>query len=110
MSISNEVSSLESQLESLAAENKVLNNARIINEFEISSLRKLNEKLQAERDAALDSAAQMKVILDQAGAAIVSGMSRFHAAKRVDQEALMTDDPMPLFLEKAANGADPSAH
>lgn len=100
MSVANEVSSLESQLESLQSENRLLNNSRILNEFELSELRRNNAKLQSERDAALDSASQMKVILDQAGAAIVHGMNRFGAAKRTTQETeLQVGDGKPLFLE-----------
>lgn len=101
MSVSNEVSSLESQLESLQSENRLLNNARIINEFELSELRRANARLQSERDAALDSASQMKVILDQAGAAIVQGMNKFHATKRASQETELqvNGGAAPLFLE-----------
>lgn len=103
MSISNEVSSLESENESLKAENKILNNSRIINEFELSTLRRANERLQAERDEARDSAAQMKVILDQAGAAIVQGMNKFHSARRATQEVNLQvgESDRPLFLENS---------
>jgi hypothetical protein len=100
MTISNEVQSLESQNESLQAENRLLNNARILNEFELSELRRANARLQSERDAAMDSASQMKVILDQAGAAIVQGMNRFYGGLRLKQEeALIDSTSTPLFLQ-----------
>jgi hypothetical protein len=108
MTISNEVQSLESQNESLQAENRLLNNARILNEFELSELRRANARLQSERDAALDSASQMKVILDQAGAAIVQGMNKFHATKRTAQEENLQvgNGASPLFLEGAGEGTE----
>lgn len=102
MNLSNEVSSLESRVESLSAENQVLNNSRVINECENAQLRLANHRLQAERDAALETAAQLKIILDQAGAAIVHGMNRFNAVKRNSQEEQLENDEKPLFLTEAA--------
>jgi hypothetical protein len=99
---------LESQVESLTAENEILNRARSMTEFEVETLRKANERLQAERDAALDASSQMKIILDQAGAAIVQGMQKFHVVRKASperlklQEEALMDGPAPRFLEQAA--------
>lgn len=102
MNVSNEVASLESMVESLTSENKILTNTRVINECELAQLRLQNHKLQAERDQAIETAAQLKVILDQAGAAIVHGMKAFQSVKRASQEAQLTNgEDKPLFLEKA---------
>lgn len=106
MNVSNEVASLESLVESLSAENKMLNNSRIINESELGQLRLANHKLQAERDSALQTAAQLKTILDQAGAAIVHGLNKFQSVKRADQEEQLGiangHDKPPLFLAEHA--------
>src|ERR1700678_720585 len=86
-SVTNEVAELESLVESLQAENRILSNAKVLNEFELSELRRTCEKLQSERDQARDAMTQMKLILDEAGAAIVHGMKRFYAVQRPEQVA-----------------------
>jgi hypothetical protein len=100
-SITNDVAELESLVESLTAENRILHNTKVQNEFELFELRRSQEKMAAERDQALDAAARMKVILDQAGAAIVHGMRQYHATRRlaVNSDQNNEEDP-PLFLQK----------
>lgn len=99
-SITNDVAELESLVESLQAENRILHNAKVQNEFQIFELQRSNEKLAMERDHALDTSARMKVILDQAGAAIVHGMKAFHEVNRERQTREITkDEGLPLFLQ-----------
>ena len=104
-SITNDVAELESLVESLTAENRILHNTKVQNEFELFELRRSQEKMAAERDQALDAAARMKVILDQAGAAIVHGMKAFHEVNRERQtQRLEKDEGLPLFLEREEGG------
>ena len=80
-SVTSDVAELESLVESLTAENRILSNTRVQNEFEITVLRHRNSILQDERDKSRDAMTQMKMILDEAGAAIVHGMKRFQAVQ-----------------------------
>lgn len=99
-SITNDVAELESLVESLKVENRLLHNTKVQNEFELFELRRSNDKLQMERDDARESCSAMKLILDQAGAAIVHGMKAYHAANRERQEEILAgEEGKPLFLE-----------
>lgn len=103
-SITNDVAELESLVESLQAENRILHNAKVQNEFEIFELRRANDKLQLERDQARENCSTMKLILDQAGAAIVHGMRAFHSAQREAEERLENGEEKPLFLQDKPEG------
>ena len=108
-SITNDVAELESLVESLQAENRILHNAKVQNEFQIFELQRSVEKLSAERNHALDASARMKVILDQAGAAIVHGMKAFHEVNRERQtKELANDEGMPLFLNGRSSQSEDS--
>jgi hypothetical protein len=102
-SITNDVAELESLVESLQAENRILHNTKVQHEFELFELRQNNKKLQLERDQARDACTTMKLILDEAGAAIIHGMKRFREISR-DRQAkdLEKGEGLPLFLEKEA--------
>ncbi len=99
-SITNDVAELESLVESLQAENRILHNTKVQNEFELFELRRANGKLQTDRDQSRDACTAMKLILDEAGAAIVHGMKRFHEVSRQKQsQPIENDDGLPLFLQ-----------
>jgi hypothetical protein len=100
-SITNDVAELESLVESLQAENRILHNTKVQHEFELFELRQGNKKLQLERDQARDACTTMKLILDEAGAAIIHGMKRFREISRERQQKdIDRDEKLPLFLDR----------
>lgn len=101
MNLANEISSMESELESLRSENHVLKNNKAIIEFENESLRRALAKTQADRDNFMRRAEAIKSLLDQTGASLVSGINKYHESERELQERRLAegeDDAMPMFL------------
>lgn len=78
MNLANEVSSLVSELESLRCTNETLKNANSILEFENTQLHKALDKALSERDHHMLKKAELKTLLDQTGAQLVSGIKKFH--------------------------------
>ena len=98
MNLANEISTLESEVESLRATTETMKHANAILEFENSQLRGALEKVQGERDHHMIKKAELKTLLDQCGASLVAGIAKFHEQNRAEQlEGLRTDEP-PKFL------------
>lgn len=98
MNLANEISTLMSELESLRSGTETLKHTAAILEFENQQLRGALEKVKAERDHHMTKKAELKTLLDQCGASLVSGIAKFHEQNRAEQlEGLRTDEP-PKFL------------
>lgn len=101
MNLANEISSLESELQSLRSENDVLKHNKAIIEFENESLRRSLAKAQADRDNFMRRAEKIKSLLDTTGASLVSGINQYHESERELQERQLADGDdgrMPMFL------------
>jgi len=106
MNLANEISSMESELQSLRSENDILKHNKAIIEFENESLRRALAKTQADRDNFMRRAEAIKSLLDQTGASLVSGIKKYHESERelqARQLAEADNDAMPMFL---TNGSD----
>ncbi len=102
MNLANEISSLMSELESLRATTETLKHTNAILDFENSQLRGALDKANAERDHHMVKKAELKTLLDQTGASLVAGITKFHEQSRAEQlEGMRQDDP-PKFLTKPA--------
>lgn len=105
MNLSQEVATLETEVTSLRADVEMRKQHQAVLEWENSSLRAAVAKLQAERDHALQGRDEVKVLLDQTGAALVSGIQKFHATQRVLQNDMKLEeehDPPPKFISDAS--------
>ena len=89
MNLVNEISTLQTELESLRAENKILRENKIIADFELDQLRRRLAQVEAQRDAHLSGKTRLKTILDQAGQQLVSGINQFNNEARVEQTELI---------------------
>jgi len=94
----NELSSLESELESLRAECKILRESKIILDFENDQLRRRLQSVEEQRDGHLAGKVRLKTILDQAGQHLVQGIQRYNEEMR---EAIGVVEE-PRMLERAA--------
>ncbi|MCA1452879.1 hypothetical protein I6F35_06540 [Bradyrhizobium sp. BRP22] len=104
MNLANEISSMETELQSLRSENELLKHNKAIIEFENESLRRALAKTQADRDNYMRRAEAIKSLLDQTGSNLVSGIERYHQSERELQARQLADgndDDLPKFL---ANG------
>ncbi|WP_063685601.1 hypothetical protein [Bradyrhizobium stylosanthis] len=116
MNLANEISSLETELQSLRTENEVLKSNKAIIEFENDSLRRQVTKVNAERDNLMRRAESIKSLLDQIGGSLMLGLRKFHDNERDIAAAQLTaeTDDMPMFLAQArSNGhaeADKTEH
>lgn len=113
MNLTNEISSLESEVQSLRSENEVYKHNKAIIEFENENLRRALAKSQAERDNLLRRAEAIKSLLDQTGANLVSGMNRYHESERELQERQLASeqgDSKPLFLSNGRTAANGNGH
>src|SRR5262245_58806128 len=104
MNIANEVSSMQSELESLRAENHILKRSNEMLEFETDQLRKALAKAQSERDHHMLKKSELKALLDGAGSFLVSGIKKYHEGVVQEQIAeVVPEPPAPLRLaDKAA--------
>jgi hypothetical protein len=105
MNLSQEVATLETEVVSLRADVEMRKQHQAILEWENTSLRAALAKLQAERDHALQGRDEVKVLLDQTGAALVSGIQKFHATQRTlqqDRQLGEDDEPPPKFISDAS--------
>jgi len=82
MNLVNEISSIESELESLRAECKVLRESKIILEFENDQLKRRLAAVEEQRDGHLAGKVRLKTLLDQAGQHLVSGINRYNDEMR----------------------------
>jgi regulator of replication initiation timing len=105
MNLANEVSTMQSELESLRAENHVLKQTHNLLDFENDQLRKALAKSNAERDHHMVKKGELKALLDSAGSLLVSGVRKYHDGIIAEQEAAMDVDTQAgelLFLKPAA--------
>jgi regulator of replication initiation timing len=82
MNLVNEISSIESELESLRAECKMLREAKLILEFENDQLKRRLAAVEEQRDGHLAGKVRLKTLLDQAGQHLVSGINRYNDEMR----------------------------
>jgi chromosome segregation ATPase len=103
MNLANEISSLETELQSLRTENEVLKSNKAITEFENESLRRQVAKVNAERDNLMRRAEAIKSLLDQIGGSLMLGLRKFHDNERDIATAQLTAETgdMPMFLAQA---------
>ena len=97
MNLSAELSSIETELESLRTEVKILREAKIVADFELDQLRRRDEHLTEKCDFLIASNAELKTIVDQAGANLVSSIQKYHERRR---EPVAQDDTR--LIERAA--------
>ena len=94
MNVSQEVSSMETELVSLRADVDMRKQREAVLEWEIDSLKKSLNATTAERDTYRRRADSIKVLLDQTGAALVSGIQKYHASEREVQLAAQGEPPI----------------
>ncbi|KRQ99244.1 hypothetical protein [Bradyrhizobium valentinum] len=98
MNLTNEISALESQVQMLLAENESFRHTLSVMEFEREQLTRRCSTLQRERDNYMRRAEQIKILLDQTGANLVTGLHKYHAAERelAERDAIRLDElPAP---------------
>ena len=86
MSLAQDISAIETEVETLRAENNVQRQHIGVLEFENEQLRRANDRVMAERDIFLRRSEAIKGLLDQTGAMLVSSMRKFHESERDLQE------------------------
>lgn len=86
MSLAHDISAMETEVETLRAENSVQRQHIGVLEFENEQLRRSNDKIMAERDVFLRRSEAIKGLLDQTGAMLVNSMRKFHESERELQE------------------------
>jgi regulator of replication initiation timing len=99
MNLINELSTLESELESLRSENKILRENKILLDFENDQLKRRLSNVEEQRDKNLAGKVRLKTILDQAGQHLVSGIQRYNEEMR---EAIGVVTEAPRMLERVA--------
>jgi regulator of replication initiation timing len=100
MNLINELSSMESELESLRAEAKILREAKLILEFENDQLKRRLSAVEEQRDGHLAGKVRLKTLLDQAGQHLVSGINRFNDEMRESIGSAKAEEPR--LIERAA--------
>ena len=110
MNLANEVSSMESEIESLRAENELLKQHKAVIEFENDQLKRTNARLHTERDTFMRRAEQIKVLLDQTGASLVQGINKYHESERDLARVQQSGDSetIPLFLTGGHTQGEPN--
>jgi predicted RNase H-like nuclease (RuvC/YqgF family) len=82
MSMANEISSLESEMQSLRAENETLKHNKAIIDFENEGLRQALAKANIERDNFMRRSEALKALLDLTGNGLIAGLNKYHDAER----------------------------
>jgi regulator of replication initiation timing len=90
---------MESELESLRSENKILRENKILLDFENDQLKRRLTAVEAQRDSNLAGKVRLKTILDQAGQHLVSGIQRYNEEMR---DSIGVASEAPRMLESAA--------
>lgn len=91
MNLANEVSSMQSELESLRSENHILKRELEVTQFENDQLRKALDKAQGERDHHMTKKGELKALLDAAGNLLVNGVRKYHEATLQEVDLLQLD-------------------
>lgn len=92
MSLAHEISAMETEIETLRAENNVQRQHIGVLEFENEQLRRANARIMGERDVFLRRSESIKGLLDQTGAMLVNSMRKFHESERELQEQQQGSD------------------
>ncbi len=99
MNLANEISTLQSELESLRSEAKIARERVIVLEFENDQLKRRLVATEVERNSHLSGKVRLKTLLDQAGQHLVSGIKRYNDETRDEQYATMTEaEPPPMMI------------
>lgn len=106
MNIANEVSSMQSELESLRADNHVLKRQNEMLEFEKDQLTKALTKAQAERDHHMVKKGELKALLDGAGNFLVSGLRKYHDEIVETQKVQVLGDAVAPQLQIVGKAAE----
>lgn len=104
MNLANEVSSMETELASLRAENDILRKHQDLADFENEQLRRALAKCQGERDNYMRRAEAIKTLLDQTGASLVNSIRKYHESEREmqDQAQIGDDVEKPKYLSNGS--------
>jgi predicted RNase H-like nuclease (RuvC/YqgF family) len=93
---------METELVSLRADVDMRKQREAVLEWEIDSLKKLLTATTTERDTYRRRADSIKVLLDQTGAALVSGIQKYHASEReIQEQTLVTQGEQPIMITNA---------
>lgn len=106
MNLANEISTMQTEIESLRADNEALKHSKAILDFEVESLRRQLAKSNVDRDNLLRRSEAIKCLLDQTGASLMHGLQKFHDTER----ALGEGAEMQFLPKTGANGAATSEH
>lgn len=82
MSLAQDISSMETEIEQLRRENDIQRQHIGIMEFENEQLRRSIDKALAERDIFLRRGEAMRALLDTTGAMLVNSIKKFHDSER----------------------------
>jgi regulator of replication initiation timing len=93
---------MQSEVESLRADNNVLKRANEMLQFENDQLSKALDKAKTERDHHMVKRGELKALLDGAGNFLVAGIRKYHDA--IVQEQAVQELPIPplRLADKAA--------
>jgi hypothetical protein len=106
MNLVNEISSLETELESLRAENKILRENKLVLDFENDQLKRRLTLAEAARDSHIAGKARLKTILDQAGQHLVTGIQAFNAEARTGSFDPITPEDRKALNHHQFEGGD----
>ena len=98
MNLINEISSWESELESLRSEVKILRESKILLDFEIDQLRRRNTRLEERLEHHITRHVQLKTQLERTCADLVKGMQKVNDENR--EIDIAADEPR--LIERAA--------
>ena len=98
MNLINELSSLESELESLRSECKISRESKIISDFENDQLRRRNVLLEEKCERLIVSNSRLKTLLDRTGADLVAAIQRYNIEAN-DSIGVVEE---PRLIERAA--------
>jgi predicted nucleic acid-binding Zn-ribbon protein len=101
MNLSQEVSSMETELASLRSEVDMRKQREAVLEWEVENLKRLLAVSTAERDTFRRRAESLKILLDQAGSTLVAGIQKFNATER-ELASSVDNEPLPKFLSPAS--------
>ena len=99
MNLVNEISSLETEAESLRAECKVLRENKLVLEFENHQLKRRIAHVEEQRDVNLAGKVRLKTLLDRAGSDLVAAIHNYNEETK---EAIGIATDVPLRLAGAA--------
>lgn len=101
MTLATEISILETEVEQLKHQSEAQHQHINVLEFENEQLRRSLAKVQNERDMMMRDGENLKVLLDQTGALIVSGMQKYHSSRRELREQVPDGEVPPKFISDA---------